>query len=122
MSALALAASHRIAGPTVRLVRLLRGMANGNLPEPVHFRSCDQTGRLAACFNRVGERLRERHAAVVDQLAGMRSSYGALEHTLEEPETSQECLQAAREFRRRAGALADRLAHIAANLETGSNR
>ena len=110
---LALFASHKIAGPTVRLVSLLRIIGAGKLPGPVHFRAGDQTGRLASHFNRVTERLASRHTDVVDQIAGLRNACAELQSVLAVPGTGEQRPALADEIRQRADALADRLRAIA---------
>ena len=50
---LALFASHKIVGPTVRLVRLLREVGQGRLLRAVNFRRGDPAAPLAAHFNAV---------------------------------------------------------------------
>jgi len=122
VSALALVASHKIAGPTVRLVRVVRAMADGVLPEPVHFRGCDQTGHLATHFKRVCERIAERHAEVVDQLAALCIAHEEIEHTLEELNSREECSRMAREICQRADTLARRLQCIAEDGATSPAR
>ena len=44
IAALALFASHKIVGPTVRVERLLREIGSGPLPGPIRFRRDDQVG------------------------------------------------------------------------------
>ncbi len=117
VAALALFASHKIAGPMVRLARLLRAVADGRLPDRVQFRSGDQTGRLAAHFNRIGERLAERHAGVVEPLGALRSSLDELERFLGQSGGGEQGRLLAREICESADALAGNLGRLAASLE-----
>ena len=118
VAALALFASHRIAGPMVRLARLLRAIADGRLPDPVQFRGGDQTGRLATHFNRVSERLAKRHAGLFEPLGALRSSLDELERFLTPTGTGERGPLLAREVCESADALAHNLGRLAASLDT----
>ena len=113
VTVLALFASHRIAGPTIRLVRLLRGVSDGRLPGHVRFRQGDQTGRLESRFNEVSRLLSERHELLTHQLEVARSAERELRQALAKAGAGGESLAAARRLREEAGVLARRLAAIA---------
>ena len=112
-SALALVASHKVAGPTVRLVRALRGIGEGKLPGPVRFRHGDQVGRLEGDFNALARLLRQRHQRLVRNLDEARDAQEELRRLLRGQASGQERPAAARELRRRADELARLLADAA---------
>jgi methyl-accepting chemotaxis protein len=85
VAAIALVASHKLAGPTIRLERMLETMAEGRLPGALRFRSGDQTGLLGASFNQLAQTLEERHAHLGHDLEALRAAYASVEHALGNP-------------------------------------
>jgi methyl-accepting chemotaxis protein len=117
VAALALFASHKIAGPTVRLTRTLGRVAQGALPGPVRFRRDDQVGTLEGHFNEVSLALRARHEALTRRLEEVRSAEARLRAALGEPEAREERQAAARQLRERVGELASLLAKLGGQVE-----
>jgi methyl-accepting chemotaxis protein len=115
VAAFALIASHKLAGPTVRLERLLHGMAEGQLPGSLHFRDGDQAGQLAAGFNRLSQALHERHAQAREELDELRSSHREIQRM---PEKGGTC-PAVDQFCERAEALAKNLERLSADAGSG---
>jgi methyl-accepting chemotaxis protein len=60
MMGLGILYSHRIAGPLYHLDRKMRRIASGEEPSPVTFRRRDQFAELAASFNAMIGKLRDR--------------------------------------------------------------
>ena len=60
MMGLGILYSHRIAGPLHHLDRKMRRIASGEEPSPVNFRRRDQFAELAASFNAMIGKLRNR--------------------------------------------------------------
>lgn len=112
VTVLVLLASHKIAGPTVRLVRMLREVREGKLPGLVRFRRDDQVGKLETRFNEVSCMLSERHEHLRRRLDGVRSAGRELRYALRKPEDRKECRAAAKRLRDRASELASSLAAI----------
>jgi hypothetical protein len=119
VTVLALLASHKVAGPTVRVARALRGVAQGRLPGPVRFRHGDQVGKLESHFNEVSRVLCERHERVERALDRVQSAERDLCRVLGEPAAPEEQRAAARTLRERASELAGLLADIGGATDGG---
>jgi HAMP domain-containing protein len=69
ISGVALFASHKIAGPLIRLARCLRRLAEGNIHQTISFRKGDQDQPLASAFNDLCRRWRQRVSAADEAAA-----------------------------------------------------
>ena len=110
VTSLALLASHKIVGPTVRLARLLREVCRGKLPGHVRFRRGDQAGRLETQFNEVIRLIHERHRFVRARVEGVHSAAEELHWALQKGGADVEAREAAKRLRERATELARGLA------------
>jgi hypothetical protein len=108
---LALLASHKVAGPMVRLVGALRGIVQGRLPDPVAFRRGDQVGKVEDEFNEVSRLIRVRHESAQTRLRRELDAPGGAERRA-----------AARDLRERADELAALLADAAGSGSQGSEK
>jgi len=110
VTALALFASHKVAGPVTRLIRCFRDAARGALPGPVHFRKGDQVGKLEDRFNTIGRLLTLRHERLRQKLEDVRAAAQELRRVQGDPAARQ---AAAQELRERSSELARLLAGAA---------
>lgn len=106
---IALLASHKIVGPTVRLERLLKGAAAGRLSERARFRWGDQLGRLEDGFNRLLARFVRQARAVGGRLEEIETLRAGMGPVTDEAHERAANLTLARQMRSRASALADYL-------------
>ena len=106
---LALFASHRIAGPTVRLARVLREVGDGKLPCELRLRAGDQVEPLAARFNEVCQALYDRHEAMKQKLESVRAAEVSLRQMADAAGSGEECRTAADELRAQADELSQLL-------------
>lgn len=105
ITALVLFASHKIAGPLVRLTGCFRRAREGVLPAPVCFRTGDQVGRVEARFNDVSRAIAARHDEVKRRLARLRAAEEELAACVEAPADRDSRLAAARRVQECAGEL-----------------
>lgn len=77
--------SHKIAGPLVRIKRMVDEVGAGDVPSPITLRKRDELQDLAASLNAMGERLRSRTAAQHQAVGAIRDAIQELSRLLAEP-------------------------------------
>lgn len=119
IAAVALLASHKIAGPLIRFERQVRDLAEGNFRQRIQFRKGDQNQSLTGAFDALSGRLRQRVTAARAAEGNLRE---VMEELAEDPGTGamagERAVQVAERMRREAEAL--RKAGSIGSAESGS--
>ena len=77
--------SHKIAGPMVRIKRMVDEIGYDDVPGPITLRKHDELRDLAASLNAMGQRLRAKTAVQQQTIEAMRSTVEELGRTLSGP-------------------------------------